>query len=494
MAVGAGLVALASCSDRPMLEPYPAAVIEVDTNLPVPLAISRLRVDVFSADGTWFRSSDFARADPLDWPVSFGIYSEDEANGATMWIRLRAYLDGEVEDYRGERFRDVSDPFAEVSPADGPRLMVDGSDTTPSTAPRPLATIDRLIRVRLEPSKTGRVRVLMHGACVGTMAKLGSDGQRPDDAAESCVDTEKTRVAVPIVTPTDLPANLPSEQGTWMREACDAPSPEASRVCIPGGATVLGFRNSLVDSFLPNGDGTTPPVRIFGVRRFYMDREEVSVGRFRAALARGLKTALPTATEGTLDPAQPCTWSAKPMGREEMPAICMEWLTARDFCEFEGGQLPSEVEWEHAATVAGRTQKQLYPWGNDQLGCEDAIHSRSPKGSAVDSACADRGMLPVAVTDGPGDLNALGVHGLGAGAREWTRDIFSPYTGPCWAAAPLANPSCRAVAGGAARSFRGGSWYVPLAPVASRIISDPSGRTIDVGIRCVYEGPEGGSP
>lgn len=481
-----------------MLDPYPAAVIEVDTNLPVPLAIARLRVDVFSEDGTWFRSSDFARADPLDWPVSFGIYSENEASGATMWIRLRAYLEGEVEDYRGERFREPSDPFAEVAPVDGPRLMVDGADATPTTAPRPLATIDRLIRVRLEPGKekTGRVHVLMHAACVGTMVKLGADGQRPDESAESCVDTEKTRVAVPIATPADLPANPPSEQGSWMREACEAPVDGSPRVCIPGGATVLGFRNSLVDSFLPNGEGTTPPVRIFGVRRFWMDREEVSVGRFRDAVARGLKTALPIATEGPLDPAQPCTWSAKPMGREEMPAICMEWLTARDFCEFEGGQLPSEIEWEHAATVAGYTQKRLYPWGNDQLGCDDAIYSRSPTGTAVQSACADRGTLPVAVTDGPGDLNPLGVHGLAGGAREWTRDIFSPYTGPCWAAAPLANPSCRAVAGGASHTFRGLSWYVPLAPVASRIVTNPDvgARTIDVGIRCVYESAEGGSP
>lgn len=483
----------ASCNDRPMLDPYPAAVIEVDTNLPVPLAISRLRVDVFSEDGTWFRSSDFARADPLDWPVSFGIYSENEASGATMWLRLRGYSEGEVEDYRGERFRDWPDPFTEASATEGPRLVVDGADVTPSTAPRPLATVDRLIRVRLEPGKTGRVRVLLHGACVGTMVKL--NGERPDDSAESCGDTEKTRAPVPTSTPSDLSASTTSEQGSWMRVPCDAPVEGSPRVCIPGGASVLGFKNSLVDSFLPNGDGTTPPVRVFGVRRFYMDREEVSVGRFRDAVARGLKTALPTATEGPLDPAQPCTWSAEPMDREEMPVVCLDWLTARDFCEFEGGELASELEWEHAATVAGYTQKQLYPWGNDQLGCDDVIHSRSPQGTAVASACADRGKVPVAVTEGPGDLSALGVHGLAGSAREWTRDIFSPYTGPCWTSAPLANPTCRAVAAGAAHTFRGGSWYVPLAPVASRIVSDPNGgRTIDTGIRCVYDGPDGGSP
>lgn len=255
---------------------------------------------------------------------------------------------------------------------------------------------------------------------------------------------------------------------------------------------MLGSRVSLVDSFSPLGGGTAPPVRIFGVRRFAIDRDEVTVGRYRAALARGLVAGLPAVNDGALDPQNDstCTWSSKPMGREELPVVCIDWTASREFCRFEGGDLPTETEWEHAATVAGFAQKQLYPWGSEMVGCADAVFGRDPKLSAAGGQCKSEGVVPVPVTEGPRDVTVLGIHGLAGGAREWTRDVFAPYQAPCWAEAPIESPMCRTSGGTVGHTHRGLSWLAPLAPLASRVASRESkGMARDVGFRCAYELP-----
>jgi hypothetical protein len=101
------LVALA-CSLGPACvatpAPYGAAVIVVDTDLPAPSVVNRLRVDGYAKDGTWFESIDYARPNTSSWPVSFGIASPDGSDREVL-LRLRAYSDGNVRDYQGERYQ-----------------------------------------------------------------------------------------------------------------------------------------------------------------------------------------------------------------------------------------------------------------------------------------------------------------------------------------------------------------------------------------------------
>src|SRR3954469_17137162 len=97
------------------------ALIVVDTDLPVPQLVGRLRVDLHAPDGTWFESRDIARPDPRDWPVSFSVYSDDPLDDKLVSIRLRAYPEGHVRDYRGERFRErpaFVEPFVAGSVAE----------------------------------------------------------------------------------------------------------------------------------------------------------------------------------------------------------------------------------------------------------------------------------------------------------------------------------------------------------------------------------------
>src|SRR5262249_20615375 len=133
---------------------------------------------------TWFESRDIAAFTERAWPVSFSAFLDDGKPPATTWIRLRAYPEGKVRDYLGERFVPrATDPTStavppDPPPADGPKLV--------GTEPIPSLTIDRILQVHLEPGIRGSVRVVLHTACSGTMADLANRA--------SCIDTEATLV------------------------------------------------------------------------------------------------------------------------------------------------------------------------------------------------------------------------------------------------------------------------------------------------------------
>ena len=103
-----GLLALGCTSELP---PHGEVVLIVDTDLPAPDLAAHLRVDVFSADGTWFESRDLDLPDARDWPVSFGIYEPAEGGGEVI-VRLRTYPPGKRRTYRGEQYQ----PPAEWAP------------------------------------------------------------------------------------------------------------------------------------------------------------------------------------------------------------------------------------------------------------------------------------------------------------------------------------------------------------------------------------------
>lgn len=475
------------------LAPLPEIVVVVDTDLPVALAASQLRIDLYTEEGTWFTSSDIARPDPLDWPVSFGVYAEDPTQTRRVWVRLRSFIDGNRRDYRGENPHRWGEPGdGGASSSNAPRLLVNGKDVTPPSEPEPLVTVDRLALVELVPDTKSRVSIVLRGACVGTSAVFGADPARLVlGEAQSCIDAEKTLAPVALLAPDrGEPLVTASLQGTWLSSpACPPREDTQERVCVPGGATVLGTTDLLSSVEIP-----TRPVRIFGLQRFFLDRDEITVGQFRQALDDGLTpAALPLANGGALGPKAPatCTWSKMPLDREAYPLNCVSWQTARAYCQRRGGDLPTEAQWEHAATVAGHRTKVDYPWGNAEPDCDRAAFGRVAAGG-IKGQCVDKGPLPPPAADSGQDLSPLGIRALGAGLSEWVLDTPAPYTDACWAEGPLIDPRCGDPAAPSLKqSIRGANYVLPeMVHSTIRFLDDAKGSA-PLGFRCAYpEAPQ----
>jgi formylglycine-generating enzyme required for sulfatase activity len=154
-----------------------------------------------------------------------------------------------------------------------------------------------------------------------------------------------------------------------------------ARVCVPGGVARLGDP-SVIDFGAASGLPERPAV----MSAFYLDKHEVTVGRFRDAKDRGfvspdptpLGNIMPLAFQSDVTGGQSlCTYSDRDKDgnvlfpeRETMPLTCVSFAAARALCRFWGGDLPSIAQREHAGSSAGRSTDTAYPWGDDPPGCD----------------------------------------------------------------------------------------------------------------------------
>jgi formylglycine-generating enzyme required for sulfatase activity len=90
----------AGCTPSPH---FGEVLVEVDAEPGVPGFLSRLRVDLYREDGSWYESRDVGAPNVADWPLSFSLYTDEKA-GQSVRLRLRGYPEGGVRDFRGERF------------------------------------------------------------------------------------------------------------------------------------------------------------------------------------------------------------------------------------------------------------------------------------------------------------------------------------------------------------------------------------------------------
>lgn len=378
-------LALIGCAIAPAsAPPLGEVLIVVDTDLTIPKLASRLRIDLYTPAGTWIATRDVALPKPSDWPTSFGVALREGESERRVVVRLRAYPEGYVRDYRGERYQERPsggndfDVVPEPAATPGPRLLdASGTDITPGSEPQPLVTVDRLILVRIRQDVLGSTRVVLHGACEGTMADL-----RDFTALATCNDTEATQESLAdAIVQTDL-AMPPTAQGSFEAPyATDCtitprtPTPGSfdDEACVRGGAFIFGTAD-----FASGGAADDFPARVALVPSFLMDRYEVTVGRFRApGIFNGDLTANNGALSGLVRSTSACTFTSAAGARENLPVNCLREAVAADFCAHLGADLPTEVEWEYAATGAFRPRKTHFPTGDSPLGCVDEVFGRS---------------------------------------------------------------------------------------------------------------------
>ncbi|HVF13991.1 MAG TPA: ergothioneine biosynthesis protein EgtB [Acidimicrobiales bacterium] len=171
-------------------------------------------------------------------------------------------------------------------------------------------------------------------------------------------------------------------------------------------------------------------------------------------------------------------WSRVRFGlREDLPRdepvqhVC--WYEADAFARWAGARLPTEAEWEKAASWTAEGQKRRYPWGDEAPAAE-----RANLGGTL--------YRPAPVGAYPAGVSASGCHQMIGDVWEWTASDFEPYPG--FASFPYREYS-EVFFGSSSKVLRGGSWATsPLAVRTTfRNWDHPVRRQIFAGFRCARD-------
>ncbi|HUT79228.1 MAG TPA: formylglycine-generating enzyme family protein [Polyangia bacterium] len=255
-----------------------------------------------------------------------------------------------------------------------------------------------------------------------------SDGDADTDA-----DTD-TGIDTDTGTDTDADADL-----TW--------------VPIPGGTFQMGSTDWTMSQ----------PVHGVTVPSFEMTQTEVTVAQYAVCVATTLCTEPGTGTLGN--------WNDP--GYEDHPVNYVDWDQAVAFCDWAGGRLPSEAEWEYAARSGG--QDIDYPWGDEEATCDWAVMH-----GTIDFGC-DTGRTMAVCSKNAGNTDQ-GLCDMAGNVCEWVQDWYhSDYTGAPTDGSAWEDPV------GSGRFIRGGCFggIAEFLRAALRFEFTSSGQVDSVlGFRC----------
>lgn len=284
--------------------------------------------------------------------------------------------------------------------------------------------------------------------------------------------------------------------GAGMNESC------CRAEAVPGG------------TFYRSYDGTTAYPDMGSpatVSPFVLDVYEVTVGRFRAFVNAGYGTqghspaagsgAHPrlsgsgwdaawntnlAATTADLVSAVKCnatyqTWTDGAGASDTKAMNCVTWYEAMAFCIWDGGYLPTEAEWNYAASGGG--DQRAYPWSVNPASSTtiDCTYANYFVNNSMEAHCVDGTIGGVNRVGGesPNGDGRWKQADLAGNVWEWTLDRYTGgYPNPC--------SDCANVTTGNTRVLRGGSFGIDASGLRTsyRNLGTPVVRAYSFGIRC----------
>jgi formylglycine-generating enzyme required for sulfatase activity len=160
------------------------------------------------------------------------------------------------------------------------------------------------------------------------------------------------------------------------------------------------------------------------------------------------------------------------------PIVNVTWNEASAYCEWAGGRLPSEAEWEYAAR--GGLADLLYPWGNS-INHENANYGGEKVGEGLSLG---RDKWEFTAPGGSFQANGYALYDMAGNVMEWVKDWYADKyysdTTPVDPRGPVTGP---------ARIFRGGAWSSParLLRASWRYAGEPGVKEKYIGFRCVSD-------
>jgi formylglycine-generating enzyme required for sulfatase activity len=305
------------------------------------------------------------------------------------------------------------------------------------------------------------VPLVVYAGCGASPSPASLARPLPSPAAPAVV------VAPPVPPPAPAPtaAIEPPVAPAPVVAAPPAPSCPAGGVWIPP-TSAEGF---------VMGKGLKGEHRVVLTHGFCMDANEVTVAEYTKCVEAG----------ACKEPWRGDPWSTYP-AKLEQPVNMVSWTKAHAYCAWAGERLPSEAEWEWAATGPDQTR---YPWGDEpEPSCDYVDYTKfgAPKWAAgADVGCGGGG--PSAVGSHPkGDKVWPGgnLHDMAGNIWEWVEDAFVPYSGEA-ATDPVVRQDS------SVHGIRGGGWNRSYAAmvVTYRGAAVFTYQVPALGVRCVRGEP-----
>ena len=217
-------------------------------------------------------------------------------------------------------------------------------------------------------------------------------------------------------------------------------------VKIPAGAFLMGSADN-------RGEAHERPLHRVELSSFFVDKTEVTWRQFRK-FAHETRVKLPPAP----------LWGRP----DNYPVSFVLWEEAAEYCQWVGGRLPTEAEWEKAARG---NDARKYPWGNawDPERCntiQGGPHRPMPVGYFRDC------------------LSPYGVLDMSGSMGEWCADW---YDADFYAQSATKDPQGPPL--GTMRILRGGGWMSQPTWVTTshRSRGGPNTRHAHHGFRCAQD-------
>ena len=236
--------------------------------------------------------------------------------------------------------------------------------------------------------------------------------------------------------------------------------PDPNLIEIPGGTFEMGCGAGDVSC---DTDNVPHEVTISG---FSMEATEVTVAAYTECVEAG------DCSEPTSSPD--CNYGVITM--VDHPINCVTWQQAADYCAWKGRRLPTEAEWEYAATGGA---DRPYPWGTADASC-DVAHMYQAVMEMGDYGCMTG--TTAAVGSYPNGASPFGLLDMAGNVEEWVADW---YAEDYYGTSPASDP--QGPAEGTLKVHRGGDLYDASTlnlRVFERWKSEPTLAGAERGFRC----------
>jgi formylglycine-generating enzyme required for sulfatase activity len=274
----------------------------------------------------------------------------------------------------------------------------------------------------------------------------------PTTSVSDAITTTASPSPTATTPPSPTPEPTPEIEPTATAEPPTPATAPEGMVLIPAGQFTMGSSS---------GAANEAPEHLISLAAFYLDLFEVSNAQYRQCVNSG------GCTPGNAADSFTYPGYRDAATYDNYPVVGVNWDQAEAYCRWAGKRLPTEAEWEYAASGP---ENLTWPWGN-------TFDPNLSAASASDTQPVD---------SYPAGVSPFGVYNMAGNVAEWVQDVFDENF---YANSPAENPVN--TGSGAGRVYRGGSFGNPdgsFYTTSRRYGNAQTFSDVDIGFRCAMNG------